>query len=214
MKITIICSNKQHPVYAYLERWRTQNSAIYDIELLNSARDISSCGDILFLISCSEIIKEDVRKLIRYSLVLHASDLPQGRGWSPHIWDVINGKNELVLSLLNAEDGIDTGSVWQKRHITLSGYELYHEINHKLFEAELSLISWACKFIDSSIPLPQDNTESSYHRKRTSEDSQLDADCSIRSQFNLLRVCDPERFPAHVMIDDKKYIIKVERVDD
>ena len=50
-----------------------------------------------------------------YTLVLHASDLPDGRGWSPHVWDVISGKSSLTLSLINAEDSVDTGHIWKKR---------------------------------------------------------------------------------------------------
>ena len=40
-------------------------------------------GDILFLISCSERIGDAYRQKYRHVLVLHASDLPKGRGWSP-----------------------------------------------------------------------------------------------------------------------------------
>lgn len=212
MKIAIVCSSNTHPVFPFLEAWVANNAANHQIELVTNISELSGSGDILFLVSCSEIVHKQTRELFRYTLVLHASDLPQGRGWSPHIWEIVNGGNELTLSLLNAEDGVDTGDVWQKISIPLSGHELFDEINHKLFSAEIELISWACEHIDQSNATPQsENVESCYYRKRTPEDSQLDADASIRSQFNLLRVCDPERFPAYVVISGIKYYVRLEK---
>lgn len=215
MKITIICTDVLHPVYDYLSKWAEANIDKYDINLLTSISEIKDAGDILFLISCSEIVRQKTRELFKYTLVLHASDLPNGRGWSPHIWDILNGSEHLTLSLLNADDSVDTGDVWQQKLIPLNGCELYDEINDKLFTAELELMSWACENIDSSKPHKQrNNIESTYHRKRTSKDSEINIDVSIRSQFNLLRVCDPNRFPAYFYINGCKYNIRLEKVNE
>lgn len=215
MKITLLCSDVQHPIYTYLERWVGVHSVHHQIELVTRVKDIHHSGDILFLISCSEIVRRATRDLFRYTLVLHASDLPEGRGWSPHIWDVVNGKDQLTLSLLDAEDSVDTGNIWQKRHIKLDGTELYDEINHKLFEAELELMDWTVANIEHSQSQRQEyqNTPT-YHRKRTPQDSELQADLSIKAQFNLLRVCDPNRFPAYVVINNQRYNIRLEKAND
>lgn len=212
MKVVIICSNPKHPVYPYLESWVNEKKKNYNVKLLTKVQDINDSGDILFLVSCTEIVPDSIRNKFRYSLVLHASDLPEGRGWSPYIWDILNGKDTLTLSLLNAKDPVDSGEIWKKLSIKLSGNELYDEINHLLFTAELQLISWACEHIDCSIAQPQNDTGMSYFRKRTPEDSELDADLSIRSQFNLLRVCDPDRYPAYVIINNTKFNIRLEKV--
>ncbi len=214
MNVTIICSNKDHPVYPYLIKWIEKNCHNHSISILTSVKSIQECGDILFLVSCSEIVKQEVRDKFRYTLVLHASDLPLGRGWSPHIWDILGGSNELTLSLLSAEDGVDTGDIWQKRKIPLDGTELFDDINQKLFKAELELMTWACENIDGAEPIKQENDISSYYRKRTPADSELDLDKSLRSQFNLLRVCDSNRFPAYLSINGQKYNIKLEKADD
>ncbi|MFA0467374.1 UDP-glucuronic acid dehydrogenase [Vibrio breoganii] len=215
MKITLLCSDTQHPIYAYLLRWVESQCSAHQIDLITRVKEIEQPGDILFLISCSEIVRKSTRDLFRYTLVLHASDLPEGRGWSPHIWDVVNGKDRLTLSLLDAEDSVDTGNIWQKRNIELDGTELYDEINHKLFQAELELLDWAVSNIDNSQSQPQENNDqSTYHRKRTPEDSKLDAKASIVGQFNLLRVCDPNRFPAYVVINNQRYNIRLEKEND
>lgn len=212
MKISLLCSNLEHPIYAYLKEWVARHANNYNIQLINKSADCFEQGDILFLISCSEIIKQDIRNRYEHTLVLHASDLPSGRGWSPHIWDILQGKQSITLSLLNAEDEVDSGDVWCKKTIKLSGLELYDEINHLLFSAELELISWACRNIHIESPKAQKAIENNnYYRLRTPSDSELDPSLSIAEQFNLLRVSDPNRFPAFFYHQGKKFIIKISR---
>ena len=211
LKVTLLCSDIKHPVYKALEQWKAINKQRYDIELLTSVGEINRKGTLLFLVSCSEIVKKSHRDYFAHILVLHASDLPKDRGWSPHIWAVVNGKNALTLSLLEAEDKVDTGAIWKKVDITLDGSELYDEINKKLFDAELQLITWACENVDLVVPALQEESATNYLRKRTPEDSKVDISQSLESQFNLLRVCDPERFPAYFYKNGCKYKIKIEK---
>ena len=210
-KITLLCTDVNHPIFPFLAEWVKNNSNIYDVRLLNYVSEIEKGGDILFLISCSEIVNQRIREQFLHTLVLHASDLPEGRGWSPHIWDIVKGKDQLILSLLEAEDSVDTGSIWKKKYIPLNGGELYNEINELLFTAELELISWACNNYKTCIAEEQVQKTSSYHRKRTPQDSELDISGSIADQFNLLRVCDPDRFPAFFVVSGQKYKIRIER---
>src|SRR5215813_13350989 len=146
MKVSVLCSSASHPVYPHLENWVKQAAATHDMELVQSKKDVSG-GDILMLISCHEIISADDRKRYRASLVIHASDLPQGRGWSPHIWQVLEGKRDIAVSLIEAEDQVDTGAIWAQRHLVLEGHELCDEINEKLFVIELALMDEALEKI-------------------------------------------------------------------
>ena len=103
MRITILCSDINHPVIDYLNKWIESNSLDNEIDLIYDKSDISN-GDILFLISCHEIIPKTIRDCYKKTLLIHASDLPKGKGWSPHVWDIINGSDKITLSLLKAED--------------------------------------------------------------------------------------------------------------
>ena len=76
-------------------------------------------------------------------------------------------KNKIVLSLLSAEDKVDTGDIWKKVDINLTGYELYDEINEKLFDAEINLMNWSLDNIKTSSPTPQKNQYSSLPKKNT-----------------------------------------------
>ena len=112
MDISILTSSMEHPVNAYLDKWAEKNKN-HQISIVHSKKELIS-GDILFLISCSDIISKLERGRFKKTLVVHASDLPHGRGWSPHVWEIINGATDITLSLLEAEDKVDTGDIWKK----------------------------------------------------------------------------------------------------
>lgn len=213
MRISFLCSDELHPVNDYLLKWIKTHSN-HNCELVRKKNELSG-GDILFLISCSEIVKPEDRSAYQASLVLHASDLPQGRGWSPHIWKILEGADEITLSLLEAEDKVDSGRIWYKLPFTVPKNALWDEINERLFDAELKLISLAVDNFANVTPYSQNlEIEASYFPRRTPEDSRIDPSQSLDSQFDKLRVCDPNRFPAFFEARGKKYKIILEKYDE
>jgi len=212
LKISIICSGPDHPVNAVLNDWLTKNRTNYELELVENTSNLREQGDFLFLVSCSEFVEKEIRERFTHTLVLHASDLPHGRGWSPYIWEVLNGKQYITLTLLEAADSIDSGKIWIKEKIELSGTELLTEINALLFAAEIKLIEMALsQHTDITPTLQPLNILPSYYPKRCPKDSRIDINKTIENQFNLLRVCDNERFPAFFDRDGYRYTVKVEK---
>lgn len=171
-------------------------------------------GDILFLVSCGQMIRDAEREKYRATLVLHASDLPKGRGWSPHIWSILSGANQITLSLLEASEPVDSGAVWLKTKFVLDGHELLPEINAKLFAAELLLMTQAVEQFETIKPIQQVGDPGPYMPKRSPLDSQIDPHKTIAEQFNFLRVADSQRYPAFFSYQGKRYLIKIEKVEN
>ncbi|HGY9624955.1 formyltransferase family protein [Pseudomonas putida] len=212
LDITVLCTSAEHPVNVMLRRWIETNSAVHSIKLCRSKTELGE-GDVLFLISCSEIIGEDVRRRFSKVLVLHASDLPKGRGWSPHIWEVIAGAETIVLSLLEAKDKVDSGDIWKKLDVPIPRDALFHEINEAIFLAEEKLLDYAVKNFDIIVPTPQsDDDVATYYSRRVPENSRIDPERTIAEQFDLLRVCDAERFPAFFEFRGARYKIMLEKI--
>jgi methionyl-tRNA formyltransferase len=210
MNITILVSDPLHPVVPKLKEWQVKlTTAGHSISLINDREDLSE-GDVLFLVSCNQMVNESHREKYRVCLVLHASDLPKGRGWSPYIWAVLNGESEITVCLLGATEPVDSGDIWLRQSFTLEGHELLPEINAKLFETELALMSKAVEQFELIHPQSQSG-DSDYMQKRSPDDSRLDPEKSIADQFDLLRVVDSERFPAFFEYRGKKYHIKIEK---
>jgi methionyl-tRNA formyltransferase len=210
IKVEILCTDPRHPVNDWLQRWARTNTWRAEIIIRRDWRELPSEGDFLFLVSCHQIIKSEARSRFRYTLVLHASDLPQGRGMSPHIWQILAGQNRIIVSLLNAEDELDSGDIWKQISIDLDGTELYDEINVRLFEAEIQLMTWALENCDNTKPKSQIG-EPSYYRRRLPADSSIDVNRPLAESFDLLRVADPDRYPAFFEFRGAKYRIYIKR---
>lgn len=212
MKISFLCSNPKHPVNSYIIKWKSENNRKHKIDLVRTKKDLCG-GDLLILISCSEIVEDNIRNTYNKCLVLHASDLPHGKGWSPHIWEIINGGEKIVVSLLEAENEVDSGAIWHQIKFKVPKNALWDEINKKLFETEIKLIDFAVDNFDLVIPKSQKSViNQKIFPKRTPLDSEIDPYLSIDSQFNKIRVCDPERFPAYFELHGFKYKLILQKI--
>ena len=214
MDIAILTSSEKHPIFSRLKQWCEDTERLDHHATITTDLSTLTKGDFLFLISCSEFVPHTIRSQFTHTLVVHASDLPVGRGWSPHIWQILEGKTQIVVSLLSAEDEIDTGDIWLQEEMFFEGHEIWDEINEKLFEATLSLMSRAILECDHIKPKEQSTDGLTYYERRTPKDSQIDPKKSIVSQFNLLRVSDPNRFPAFFDHQGKRYKIIIEKIED
>jgi methionyl-tRNA formyltransferase len=204
MRISILSSDPRHPVFGKLREWSEVRARDHEVELVTTP-DALGGGDLLFLIVCRQLIGPEIRCRYRHTLVVHASRLPHGRGWSPHIWQVLEGCNAIPVSLLEAVDKLDSGAIWAERVITLEGHELYDEINERLFAVTTELMDFAILNDGRIVPRPQGSATPTYYRKRTPEDSRLDPAKTLAEQFDLLRVADPERFPCFFEIRGRRY---------
>lgn len=211
MRISILCTDPKHPVINSIQAWMKDISSKGHLLTLVFDKAGLQGGDMLFLVSCGQMIRDSERKKYKATLVLHASDLPKGRGWSPHIWSILGGANQITVSLLEARDPVDSGAIWLKTKFTLEGHELLPEINAKLFVAELLLMTQAIDQFEAIEPKQQVGEPGPYMPKRLPADSQLDPYKTIVEQFDLLRVADYQRYPAFFDYRGKRYLVKIEK---
>ena len=135
MKIQILVDNPNSWITPYLKNLVSsikQKKNCY-VKLINSHEDVES-GDVLCLLSCEK--KFNKLNLNKYNLVVHESDLPEGKGWSPLTWQVIEGKRNIPITLFEANSLIDSGNIYGQDFIELNGSELLSEIKEQ--QAELA----------------------------------------------------------------------------
>ncbi|PXA05560.1 UDP-2,4-diacetamido-2,4,6-trideoxy-beta-L-altropyranose hydrolase [Coraliomargarita sinensis] len=171
-------------------------------------------SDILFLLSYWKIVSAAVRAKHAHTLVVHGSDLPRGRGWSPATWQILEGCNRIPMCLLEAADAFDTGDIYLRTQMKLRGDELIDEIREEQTAATFRL----CEMFIDQYPaittrgIPQEGSPSEYPRRRP-KDSELDPEQSIAEQFNRLRVADNETYPAFFKHNGHCYTLKIERME-
>lgn len=181
----------------------------HNINIVYSKHDLKE-ADISFLLSCFEIIGTEFLKLSKHNIVVHASDLPKGKGWSPSSWQILAGQNDIPISLFEATDAVDAGDIYIKDKISLQGHELIDEWQDILGN---KIVSMCCQFIDNypsilNQKVKQSGAES-FYRRRTPKDSQLDINKSIKEQFNLFRIVDNNKYPAYFDFNGHRYILKI-----
>ena len=211
MNIDILCTNPTHPINNHLNNWIAKHACNHYIQLLRNKAELGG-GDLLLLISCHEVIDKVTRSIYKSTLVIHASDLPNGRGWSPHVWQILEGKNAITVTLLEAENDVDSGCIWKQEIMELEGHELLDEIEKKLFSIELKLIDYALENWDNVDPKKQKIQPATYYPRRTPHDSCLDPEKSLSEQFELLRVVDSIRYPAFFDLRGQRYYLNISKV--
>lgn len=206
MRITIFTDNPNSWILPYVNELKEMISE-HEILHVFSEKEIRQ-GDVMFILSCESILKHDTLKSHKNNIVIHPSKVPQGKGWSPLAWQIIENKNIIPVSLFEAVEKVDAGDVYLVDFIELTGSELNDEIKHKQGAITIKMI---LEFLDkypNIKGIPQ-NGEESFYKKRGKKDSELDANKSLAEQFNLLRVVDNERYPAYFFYDNVKYVIKI-----
>lgn len=206
MKIQVLVDNPNSWIIPYSkELVRVLNKQGHNSKLIHSHSEVEE-GDILCLLSCEKIFKQLDKN--RHNLVVHESNLPQGKGWSPLTWQILEGKNKIPITLFEADKDVDSGVIYLQDYIELEGHELLPEIKEKQGIKTNELILNFLENYNKINPKSQKGKES-FYSKRKPKDSELDIHKSIKDQFNLLRVVDNERYPAFFYHNGQKYILKI-----
>lgn len=206
MKIQILIDNPSSWIIPYAEKLTFKlRERGHDVLIVHKHKDVKQ-GDILCLLSCDRVFKQ--LNLNKNNLVVHESDLPKGRGWSPLTWQVLEGKDEIPVTLFEAVEQVDAGIIYAQEILRLNGTELLPEMKHMQGEATIKLIlDFVEKYPNNSGRMQEG--EATFYKKRTPIDSKLDTRKTLEDQFNLLRVCDNEQYPAYFFYKGKKYKLKI-----
>ena len=208
MLVQILCDNPNSWIVPYaLNLQSIVKKMGYEVRFLNNHEEIVS-GDILVLLSCEKLFKR--LELNKNNLVVHESALPSGKGWSPLTWQVLEGKDSIPVTLIEAAEKVDSGAIYEQSLIQLNGTELVDELRELQGKATINLVIRFIQNYPNNVATEQVG-ESSFYPKRKPQHSQLDINRSIAEQFNLLRVSDNEKYPAWFEINGNKYLLKIYR---
>ena len=138
-------------------------------------------GDIVFYLSCGEIVPDDILSRNKHNLVVHESALPHGKGWSPLTWQILEGKNEIPITLFEAEESLDSGKIYIIERMHFNGTELVEDLRQKQGEYTIKMcVSFVEGYPGIISRGKEQSGRSSYYRKREPDDSKLDLDKTIR----------------------------------
>jgi len=187
---------------------------LYWAILLSGGHNVSQIkkDDIAFYLSCGQIVPVNILSRNKHNLIVHESAQPHGKGWSPLTWQILEGKNEIPITLFEAVESVDTGRIYIQDVLKFNETELIDVLRQKQAEYTMELcLTFVQDYPEITVKGKDQYGESTYYPKRYSEDSKLDRDKTIREQFNQLRVVDNERYPAYFKLNGVRYILKIEK---
>jgi methionyl-tRNA formyltransferase len=211
-KIAVLTS-EQSSFLPYADKFMNElKSKGYYAELFFRHEDINKSFKIVFILSYFKIIKKEFLEKHSHNIVVHGSDLPKGRGWSPILWQILEGKNEIPITLFEANEGVDDGDIYFKDKIMFEGHELSGEIREKQATKTMEM---CFRFLDNydNLKAEKQIDKSIYYRKRNPLDSELDIEKSLKEQFNLLRIVNNAEYPAFFYYKGYKYTLKISKED-
>jgi methionyl-tRNA formyltransferase len=210
--LAILVDDPASWIIPWAKRLKDLASDFHDVRLVHSHEELGS-GDVAFLLGCSGLVPGESLAKHRCNVVVHESDLPRGRGWSPVAWQVLEGKNEIPVCLFEAVEEADAGRVYLRDTMVLEGTELLPEIRHRQGEVTLRLCLRFLKMWPDIKGEPQSG-EATWYRRRTKEDDRLPVDRTIEELFDRLRVLDNQRYPGWFEIRGRKYMLSINPLDE
>lgn len=207
-----IATDRRNWINAFIPAWLPKLKPLAEeIVWVHDASDMTP-GDVAFFLGFEQIVPPAILALHKHNLVVHASDLPKGKGWSPLTWQILEGKSDIPVSLFEAAKEVDSGPVYARRTMSFRGTELIDEMRQALGRITIELCEdFLHQYPDIVRFATPQSGDPSYYPRRTPEDSRLDPDLPIRDQFRLLRVADNERYPCYFELDGDTFIVKVEK---
>lgn len=133
--------------------------------------------DVALVMAYGRILPRGVLEAPRRGcLNLHASLLPRYRGAAPIQWALIRGESRTGISLMQMEEGLDTGPVFAVRDLAIHPDETAGELSQRLGElaAEVTRLDVPRAVAGEIQAQPQDEAEASHAPPLTRADGLLD----------------------------------------
>jgi len=209
-KITIVVDNRNSWISPYVEELITQlrlNRHI--VSYVNHHTKITE-GDVAFLLACQNIVPKRYLNLNKHNLVVHESDLPKGKGWSPLTWQILEGYSIVPITLFEATERVDNGPIYFQEQMEFEGHELVDELRQKQGDATVALCLKFVEHYPNITGIEQTGSET-FYPKRTPQNSEVDINKPLIELFDQLRVADNERYPVFFNHLGYKYTLKIEK---
>ena len=151
-------------------------------------------ADVFVVAAFGQILSKEILDMPRYGCInIHASLLPKYRGAAPIQCSIINGDTHSGVSIMQMDEGIDTGDILLQRAIKIADDETGGSLFDKLSDLGSELIVEALKGLEneSLTPVKQDASQSTHASMLKKEDGLINWRKSAEEIERLIRGTDP-----------------------
>ena len=170
-------SNESTQTNSFVEFSKTQKIPLFQPENANDPKFLDSIKklnpELIVLAGYGQIVKKDFISSAKLGCInLHAGKLPEYRGSSPINWALINGEKEFTISIIQIDEGVDTGDILAEKSFQISINDTVKELHEKTNEAFPKLLISVIEKIKQGTlnPKKQNESKSSYYPLRFPDD--------------------------------------------
>jgi len=164
-----------------------------DRDFLDRLRELAP--DVGVVVAYGHILKPELLRLPPRGMVnVHPSLLPELRGAAPVEWAILNGVAKTGVSIMQLDEGLDSGPVLLQIAHTIEPDETGGELAAHLAEIGAQALVEALTLWerDALRPVPQDHARASYAPKLTRDTARIRWDDPAERVARLIRGLDPK----------------------
>lgn len=120
--------------------------------------------EVAVVLAYGRILPNDVLRAPRLGCInLHASLLPKYRGAAPIQWALIQGERQTGISLMQMDEGLDTGPVYSRRTIDISPEMTAGELAERMAQLAAEVVREdLTRVFTGAVPTPQDHEHATF----------------------------------------------------
>ena len=181
-------------------------------ELQNQERFSLLKPDVMVVAAYGQILPKNTLQTPRFGcLNIHASLLPRWRGAAPIERAILAGDKETGISIMQMNEGLDTGNVLLEKKYLISEFETSQTLTDNLSSLGADTIIEALSNLSDLKARPQNNNDASYAKKITKIEAQIDWNQSAENISLMIRAFNP-RPVAQTNAKAKQFENKVIRI--
>jgi len=147
-------------------------------------------ADIFVVAAFGQILSKEILDMPKFGCInIHASLLPKYRGAAPIQWAVIDGEEKSGVTIMQMNEGLDTGDILLTKEVILDKKETGESLFDKLMEVGAEAVVEALPLIEAGRlqPVPQKDEESTYAKMLTKALGKIDFSKSAVEIERLIR---------------------------
>jgi len=162
--------------------------------------------DLLVVVAFGQLLKKSVLDISKNGVLnVHPSILPKYRGPAPIQWAIIDGCSETGVSIMQLDEGLDTGDILQIEQVIIAPEETAGMLHDRLSTIGAQLLVDTINQLSNNkiSPKPQDHSLATYARLLKKKDGQIQWNQPSQSIINCIRGMNP--WPgAYTFLDNKR----------
>ena len=161
-------------------------------ELQNQERFALLKPDVMVVVAYGQILPKNTLQTPRFGcLNIHASLLPRWRGAAPIERAILAGDKETGISIMQMNEGLDTGNVLLEKKYLISEFETSQTLTDNLSSLGADTIIEALSNLSDLKARPQNNNNASYAKKILKNEAQIDWNQSAETISRIIRAFNP-----------------------